>query len=433
LDIAGSDGSRVEYFADVDCSEPVSATVSGLDVENKVVYAKVYSFLNARYRVYNVNVELDPNAEPVPTVTPEVTDPPVVEPTEPPVVETEEPEVPTAEPTEEPTPTPEPTEEPTPEPTEEPTPEPTQEPTPKPTPAVALGFKGASLTLQENLTINYKVDVALFETVGYTNPYIKFVMGDKEKVVTEYRVEGNRYIFDYENIVPHQMNDTISATLYAEFNGETYSSAPVDYSVATYCYSMLSRYTTDAYAEFRTLLVDLLEYGAKSQEYMGYNADNLVTANLTDTQKSWGTSTDREFTSVMDTKYEVIDNPTVAWRGAGLNLQESVGMRFKIQATDIENMYVKVTSDDGGEWTIPSEKFEATSGGYYVYFASLNSGQMSEPVYLTVYDGDVAVSNTVRYSIESYAATQQNSTDTKLVALLRAIMRYGDAAKAYIN
>ncbi len=229
------------------------------------------------------------------------------------------------------------------------------------------------------------------------------------------------------------MNDTIKATLYATYDGVTYVSETKEYSVAEYCYNMLDKYYTDEYAELRTLLVDLLNYGSASQQYTNYKTDALVNANLTEQQKSWGTTTDRTLNTVQNLEYETIDNPTVQWKSGGLNLQKSVTMRFKISADNIENLTVKVKNDTGEEITIVSDTFEATDGGYYVYFKGLNVGQMSESVYLTVYDGETAVSNTIRYSIESYAYAKQNSTDTNLSALIKAMMKYGDSAYAYVN
>jgi hypothetical protein len=58
---------------------------------------------------------------------------------------------------------------------------------------------------------------------------------------------------------------------------------------------------------------------------------------------------------------------------------------------------------------------------------------MRELVYVTVYDGDTAVSNTLCYSIESYAYAKQNDSDTNLKNLLIAMMRYGDAAYNFIT
>ncbi len=297
----------------------------------------------------------------------------------------------------------------------------------------ALAFSGATLTLQDDLTINYKANESLFSEVGYSNPYVIFVLNGVETKVTDYTVENGKYIFDFENIIPHQMNDTIYATLYATFDGEEYSSATREYSVATYCYNILNKYNTPAYAELLTLLVDLLNYGSASQIYMNYNTDALVNANLTEAQKEWGTSEDRELVTVQNLAYEKIENPTVSWKGGGLNLQKSVSMRFKIDATDITNLTVKVTNDKGGEAILTPDTFEATTGGYYVYFKDFNAGQMSEVVYLTVYEGDVAVSNTIRYSIESYAYAKQNDADEKLSNLVKAMIKYGDSAYEYVN
>lgn len=296
-----------------------------------------------------------------------------------------------------------------------------------------LIFKSASLTLQDDLVINYKVNETLFSEKSYTNPYVVFSLNGVETKVTKYTVENGKYIFDFEDIIPHQMNDTIYATLYATYNGVEYASEVREYSVATYCYNMLDKYNTNEYSKLQTLLVDLLNYGAASQIYMDYKTDSLVNVNLTEEQKAWGTSMERTLETVQNLEYKTIDNPSVQWKGGGLNLQKSVGMRFKISADNIETLTVKVTNDIGEETIITSDAFEVTDGGYYVFFEGLNAGQMSDVVYLTVYDGETAVSNTIRYSIESYAYSKQNSNDVKLSELVKAMIKYGDSAKAYIN
>ena len=296
-------------------------------------------------------------------------------------------------------------------------------------PTEVLKFSGASLTLHDNLTINFRTKALLFEEAGYTNPYVVFNMNGKEIKVTDYTVAGNDYVFAFNNVAPHQMNDTVTATLYGTFKGVEYASAPTDYSVALYAYNMLGKSTDDAYAELRTLLVDLLGYGAASQIYMDHKLDDLVDAKLTDAQKAWGTKEMRELTTVQSTAYEKIDNPTVLWRGAGLNLKDRVEMRFVIEAEDITNLSAKVVSESGAEWTIPAEKFEtADIGRYNVYFNGLNAAQLSEPIYVTIYNGDQAVSHTIRYSVESYAYIYQNNEDAKLANIVKAMMIYGDSA-----
>ena len=302
------------------------------------------------------------------------------------------------------------------------------------TPAEKLAFSGASLTLQDNICINFKANESLFTEVGYENPYVIFELNGEEFTVSDYEVVGGKYVFDFADIAPHNMNDTVKATLYATFDGKEYVSETREYSVATYCYNMLNKYTSSEYAELQTLLVDLLNYGAMSQIYTDHNTNALVNANLTDAQKAWGTSETPTYETVQNLAYKIIDNPTVQWKGGGLNLVDAVTMRFKISADsgNYESLVVKAETDDR-IWTIPFEEFTETTGGYYVYFSGLNAGEMSETVYLTVYENGKAVSNTLSYSIESYAYSKQTSTDENLKNLLEAMMKYGNSAYNYVN
>lgn len=294
-------------------------------------------------------------------------------------------------------------------------------------------FSGASLTLQDNITISFKASEDQLIGAGYTSPYVLFEMNGEKSVVSDYRVVDGKYLFDFNDISPDNMNDTIKATLCATYDDVVYQSETREYSVAAYCYNILNKYYSDEYAKLRTLLVDLLNYGAASQVYMNYKTDELVNSQLTEAQKVWGTRTQRVLETVQNLEYMTIENPTVQWKGGGLNLQESVGMRFKISTDSMETLIVKVTNDAGDETIISSDTFEATNGGYYVFYEGLNADQMSDVVYLTVYDGDVAVSNTVRYSIESYAYSKQNSDDANLAELVKAMMKYGDSAYSYVN
>lgn len=300
------------------------------------------------------------------------------------------------------------------------------------TPSAEIVFSGASLTLYDNICINFKAEESLFTEVGYENPYVVFEINGEQYIVSDYEVVNGKYVFDFADISPANMNDTVKATLYATFDGVEYISETREYSVATYCYNMLSKYSTDDYAELRTLLVDLLNYGAMTQVYESYNTDELVNAKLTEEQRAWGTSDAPVYKTVQNLSYKTIDNPTVMWTGGGLNLEDSVTMRFKISAESIDNLTVKAETEES-IWTISAEEFEVTTGGYYVFFDGLDASQMSEPVYLTIYNGDTPVSNTICYSIESYAYSKQSSTDTNLVNLLEAMMKYGNSAYAYVT
>lgn len=295
-----------------------------------------------------------------------------------------------------------------------------------------LSFKGASLSLHSNLAVNFKADKALFEADGYTGPYVVFELNGVKTTVRNYTVDGDRYVFSFRNIAPDQMNDTICATLYATYDGVEYASETKQYSVAEYCYGMLSNYATDEYAKLRTLLVDLLHYGAQSQLYTQYKTDDLVDSRLTETQLTWGTADDPVLTNSLNTAYETVDAPLAVWKGAGLTLKDSITMRFKLTAESIDGLCVKIHTETD-EWVITADRFVKSGNAYYVYFGALNASQMSEKVYLTVYKGDVAVSNTVCYSIESYAYEKQNSSTEYVADLVKAMMKYGNSAHNYVN
>ena len=295
-----------------------------------------------------------------------------------------------------------------------------------------LKIAGASLTLQNDLTINYKVKKAIFATNRYQNPYILFELNGMQTKVSEYTEEGEYYVFRFKNIAPNQMKDVIQATLCSSYNGTIVSGETVSYSVFEYCSNMLKRYTTDEYAKLRTLLVDLLQYGAQSQMYTDFQTDLLATDGLTEQELAYGTITYPELKSILDTAYTTIENPTAFWKGAGLKLDNAITVRFILETQDIENMFVHIKTAYG-EWNIPASEFIKTDKGYYVYFNGLHAGQLREPIYVTAYQGGAIVSDTVRYSVESYAYAKQESTIPYLSSLVVAMMRYGDSAYAYMH
>ena len=70
-----------------------------------------------------------------------------------------------------------------------------------------------------------------------------------------------------------------------------------------------------------------------------------------------------------------------------------------------------------------------------VAFDGLNACQMRTACSCEIFNKDshARVSDTVKYSIESYAKTMSTSADAALVNLIYAMMKYGDSAAAYCN
>ena len=256
-------------------------------------------------------------------------------------------------------------------------------------------------------------------------------MNGTKLTVRDYKVSGDYYVFSFGNIAPDKMNDTITAALYAERDGQLFVSEKLEYSIADYCYRMLAKDEVKANAKLCTLLVDLLRYGAASQTYIGYQTDALADKDLTRKQRAWGTTVDRELKSVTKVDYRTVENPSVKWVGASLDLYDSITMQFAFTADNLEDITVKVEAEGGNPlMEIPAKDFVQGKTYHYARFKGLTAGQMSETVLVTAYRGGEKISNTVAYSIESYAAAKQNGAD-KLADLVKTMMKYGDAASAY--
>jgi len=293
-----------------------------------------------------------------------------------------------------------------------------------------------SLTLYNNLSVKFKVPDTLFEDGTYTNPTLVIDFGGFETTLSSYAHEGDRYVFEFDSIAPHMMTDTITYTLKATHDGTEYAAETDYYSIATYCYNMLGKYPTDAaYASLRTLLVDLLNYGTAAQTYMNYNISDLANAQLTEQQIACGTSSAPSLTTVKNMAHATIASPSVTWTSGGLRLEDAIIIRLKFQAESTDGLSVKfVRESDSSTWTISS--FESNGDGtYYVYFPGLNVAQLRDVVDATVYKNGVAVSDTFRYSIESYAyaKTTDGSADAALQELLLTMMKYGDSAYSFAN
>ncbi len=293
-----------------------------------------------------------------------------------------------------------------------------------------LSFRGASLVLESDLSITYLVDAAVIDRAGFTNVYVQFEMNEQSVKVDATKKRADLYLFTFDGIAPQKMNDTVTATIYATFAGNGLTSEAKEYSVAQYCYNTLAE-TADA--ELRTLLVDLLHYGAAVQTYENYNTDALADQRLTAEQLSWGTAADPVPENGLNLAFATVAQPKAAWTSASLYLKDRVALRFKFAAPSVQGLTVKV--ENGTKtWTVTEDEFVVLGNNTYCFYLDeLGADQMGDVLKLTFTENGAAVSNTLCYSIESYVFEKQNSTVPNLAALVKSLLKYGDAANAYAN
>ena len=287
-----------------------------------------------------------------------------------------------------------------------------------------------SLSLESSITMNFKVLKSSLSS--FDEFYMTFECGGKEEKVTDYKETDKYYVFSYKGINPQLMNDNVTAVLHAKNKSEEYTSPEKIMSVREYAYTMLDRYSDDEHSKLRTLLVDLLNYGAAAQIYAGYQTDNLVNSDLTDVQKDWASKDTTEFKNIRNLNYKTISNPTAEWKTCSLVLKNSIMVKVKFSAKDVENKTVEIVLKNT-KFTYTKDDFINNGDGtYYVYCNELFANELSDDLLFTIYENDKPCSNTMLFSVESYARlVRDNYKDKPLDKMTTAMMLYGNSAKAY--
>ena len=319
--------------------------------------------------------------------------------------------------------------------------------------ADSLRLKSATLTLENSIAINFYVADSVLE--GWDEPFVVFckarydqsgkITGYVTKVVTDFRLatssDGTEcHVFTFPNVSAKEMGSEVTATLYGTRDGTLYKGRTVAYSVLRYATNMLAKTKT---AKLRTLLVDLLNYGAAAQAFFGYNTANPANAGLTATQRGYGTQ--GKPSAVSCTSLTDPAEATVTFRRCSLNLEEVIAINFYLNLSrysgDIDDLELRVTYTDAAGTqktdTVDGATFELRVDGneqnYIAKLSTLKAKQMRIVLTAEVFSksGDCRLSNTLTYSIESYVKSMQSSSNETLVNLVDCVLKYGDSAYRY--
>ena len=292
-----------------------------------------------------------------------------------------------------------------------------------------------SCAFGNNLSIGYLVKDSDLE--GYSDFWLD-VSGTELRNYSTITSGGVRYYrFVYSGIAAKQMGDELTAILYATKDGETLQSKPDIYSVKTYAYNQLGKSQDNT---FKRLLVDMLNYGAAAQVYFNYDVGNPVNKDLTDAQKALGTPGTPTLTPVNNSI--PLAGATASFAGKNVAFQNSIALRFYMQfsaeqATENVKLVLSYTAADGAavRKVIPYSEFgDYNATTKHGTISSISAKDMGAVVTAVIYDGDTPISETVKYSIETYAYNQlQKSTDENFKTLVTALMKYGKSAEAYFS
>ena len=248
-------------------------------------------------------------------------------------------------------------------------------------------------------------------------------------------VERFRFVFDH--IAAKEMGDEIAATLFAEKDGIVYASKREVFSVRMYAMNQLDMTTN---CEFKTLLVDMLNYGAQAQMYFGYRTNNLANDDLTGVHRLYQTSAE----PILKSLKKVVPNTdaTAFFNSNSLVLENQIVMKYYLVIGDeqsMDNVSVKFTYitalGDKKTVSIPASSFDydETTGRYSVRLQTVAAKDADQPVTATIYDGNTPISDEFTYSIGTYAfnISQREDMDPSLQEIVYAMMRYCQSAETY--
>ena len=233
---------------------------------------------------------------------------------------------------------------------------------------------------------------------------------------TEWGVAGQYWAIVYDGLAAKEMGDIFYVTIY-NAKGQAVSNAKED-SVRAY----VERAYASQSATGKTMMVDMLNYGAAAQVHFNYGTDDLANSKLTDAQKAAATATTPEMSN------DVVKGNF--YQGTRFILQSSIQVQlgFANLTTDMYAVYTYTNAKgENKEVRVEGTDFVAASNGSKI------GVELSELVYadarvlveVTVYNADGTVYGTASDSIES-CALRSNA------AVFVELMKFADSAKAHL-
>ena len=262
---------------------------------------------------------------------------------------------------------------------------------------------GWSLTLGSDLSVNFKlsVDESIADTAMI---HIAVAGANKTYAVSELTANADGFYYLSVKVAAAQMTDEITVQI---VNG-TEQSEKKSYSVRAYADSILAGEYSE---ETKTLVTQMLHYGAAAQNYFNYRTDSLADAGLTASLTAPTTFTGPSYTGTVE---------GVIYSGATLVHREKIAVRFYFEVTGDVSAYSFTVN---GESCTPVQK----GGRYCIEIADINPQDLDEGITVKVNDA-----LTVVYSPMNYIVNMYKKGSESLQALVKTLYNYHLAAEAFL-
>ena len=215
-----------------------------------------------------------------------------------------------------------------------------------------LAITGASITLGENLSINYMVSVKDKSITEGKTLSMKFTVNGKTVTVESYSERNGKLVFTLGGFMPHEIGNAIDAELILS-NGDDASviASKKGYSIKDNCIALLENNSE----EVRAVANSLLEYATKAQVYLSYNTDSFAAGGVhLNTSDALPTEADKAILIGNKNESCVITKFYAGFDG-------SLKLRAELSIADIESAVITVNRS-----VYENEKLIALGEGKYV-------------------------------------------------------------------
>ena len=292
------------------------------------------------------------------------------------------------------------------------------------TESIPARFYGTSVNLGNTLDMYFGFYTGLVDEGGKVVFVREFADGTTETTeapITSFKKNNSVYDITYTGLAAKEMCDTIHITVY---NGAGEIVGMHSDSIRSYILRQLRE--KDHEAAFRTLCIDLLNYGAAAQKSFHYNVYDLANKDLTVEELAEGTNTTAEYKNL-----QTVSGATECYYGTAYILETKISMIMAVQADYFdEGCYALVSYTDHTGTEKNNIRLEGKKNNS-VYEFVLNEIVVADGrCLLTIefYKADGTKIVTVQDSMESYTA--RNAEDYPLA---KKMLAFSDAAYKYLH
>lgn len=301
-------------------------------------------------------------------------------------------------------------------------------------------FTGARVTLTEDIVTKFEYTAP----AGYTSASYTFTYrGETTEAKTATIKEGENTI-EFAEANPARIGETIIANLTLTGKDKEPVTDTCEFSVAKYLGTLLTAApstfteikTQEQYVAMRTLAANLVNYSAKTQEYIGLT-DTSSALLTTETVKNFVGSVEPNGTDAAVGALTETDK--YGFLGASLLLDGRVSVCFYFVAESTENLSLEIAFDGGSNATlteiVSAPEIDVKEGvtAYKAVLEGIPAIDMDKKFTAKLLSNGTAVGNEVTYSVKSYAHAMLSSDNAKMKSLATAIYNYGLSAKSYVE